>query len=631
MQLLQLPADNSTGFSGGFTSNLKGRPLALPVNQTGVRAGAYTAEMVNAENFHQTFKGINLDLPNGYNIMDATSRLSVMANNLLRIAQAWGWDITIPVGDHEYRIFQPAQHKWETTARDLGNNALSNSLISLVKGEFLSNLLLDGLVKSSYTSQPQAYSKDDDPWQRIQKIWHNTVRHPFRQAFGLSADPLTTIGHVLPPKERHWLAIKPHDTNIYRIKRFGDALSLKTTFDAIQEAILVSGHPSELLDNVRKAGTRQELKKLYVSLQPSNTIKPQVMDVLASLFDEKTGELKKNAYELAPKVAADLDYYLTLYKPCGGQCASEEGIRQLLSQMLATEPITHISDEGVLALKPPKETAMSQAHDWFKTINAHWKKDADQAVRLSTQIILGEFVKLYEQEHQKAILAGNTTICKQTLAKRFALEVAPKLLSKTGNTYNGELAAVLEPAFQMSQRTALLNEYETHRNMALLSQTITQALFTCFVLGNLLFFIVFNTLARLDVDFKGPHGETRLDFGEMKRSLTRWIKKQLGQEVEEPKARVIQPKVSLDLSLGNTVSFREEQQVFNKLKPQAVGGIPTEIATVGIEKPLAEASVGLNAYNYTYLKQSMVLTNPDLPSQDMLPINPLIAGGGVSQ
>lgn len=626
MQLLQISADNSTGFSGGFTSNLKGKPLALPVHQTGVRAGAYTAEMVNAENFHQTFKGINVDLPNGYNIMDATSRVSVMANNLLRIAQAWGWDFTI--GEH--RIFQPAQHKWETTARDLGNNALSNSLISLVKGEFLSNLLLDGLVKSSYTSKPQAYSKDDDPGQRIQKIWHNTVRHPFRQAFGLSAHPLTTLGHVLPPQERHWLTIKPLDANIKLIKRFGEALSLRTTFDAIQEAILASGHPSELLDNVRKAGTRKELKELYTSLRPEKTIKPQVMDALASLFDEKTGELKKNAYELAPEVAADLAYYLALYKPCGGQGASEEGIKQLLKQLLATEPITHISGEGMLVIKPAKETAMNQANGWFKTINAHWKKDADQAVRLSTQVILGELVKLYEQEHQKAILAGNTTICKQTLAKRFALEVAPKLMSKTGNTFNGELAAILEPAFQLSQRTALLNEYEAHRNMALLSQTMTQALFTCFVLGNLLFFIVFNTLARLDVDFKGPHGETRLDFGEMKRSLTRWIKKQLGQEVEEPKARVIQPKVSLDLSLGNTVSLREEQQVFSKLKPQAVS-IPTEIAAAGIENPTRVASSALNAFNYTYLIQSMASTNPVLPSQESLPINLLIAGGGVLQ
>ena len=156
------------------------------------------------------------------------------------------------------------------------------------------------------------------------------------------------------------------------------------------------------------------------------------------------------------------------------------------------------------------------------------------------------------------------SICKQTLAKRFALEVAPKLMSKTGNTYSGELAGILEPAFQLSQRTALLAEYEDHRNAALLSQTITQALFTCFVLGNLLFFIVFNTLARLDVDFKGPHGETRLDFGELKRLFKRWLKKQLGQEVEEPQARMVHPKVSLELSLGGNLALK--QQLFNRFE-----------------------------------------------------------------
>ena len=169
MQLLQISADNSTGFSGGFTSNLKGKPLALPVHQTRGRSGAYTAEMVKAENFHQAFKGVKMDLPGGYNMMDVTSRLNVVANNTLRVAQAWGWDFTL----WDHRIFQPSQHKWETTSRDIGNNVLNSSLIGLVKGDFLSELFIDGLVKSSYTSKPQAYSKDDDPWQRCQKIGQN--------------------------------------------------------------------------------------------------------------------------------------------------------------------------------------------------------------------------------------------------------------------------------------------------------------------------------------------------------------------------------------------------------------------------------------------------------------------------
>ena len=561
MQRLLLPMNSSTGLllASLPPPSLKGAIVPCPPS-TAFRSGALTLDTIRAEKWHQMARGFNMELPGGYNMMDATSRLSVLANNVLRIAQAWGWDFE--VGEH--RFFQPSQHKWETTSRDLGNNALSNSLISLVKGDFLSNLVLNGLVKAAYTSKPEVYLKADSPWERTQKIWHNMVRHPVRQTFGLSADPLTTIGHVLPPKERHWLKMNPLDSNIKILERFGDALSLKTTFEAIQQAIEATDHPSHLLDNARKAGARRELKQLFVGLQPDKTIKPQVMNSIGSLFDEKTGALKEEAAEQALQVKADLQYFLALYQPCGGAGASDEGIAQLLQQLLETKAIRGFSEEGLLTVKSAKERAMAQANDWFKGINAHWKNDANQAVRLSTQVILEHLVELYKREHEKALQAGKNSICKQTLAKRFALEVAPKLMSKTGNTYSGELAGILEPAFQLSQRTALLAEYEDHRNAALLSQTITQALFTCFVLGNLLFFIVFNTLARLDVDFKGPHGETRLDFGELKRLFKRWLKKQLGQEVEEPQARMVHPKVSLELSLGGNLALK--QQLFNRFE-----------------------------------------------------------------
>ena len=584
MQRLLVPAESSTGLpplSLRHSFGVKAEALPI-VGLTPVavvlRSGAYTPAMVQSEKMYQAFKGVKTDLPNGYNMMDATSRLNVIANNLLRIAQAWGWDFTI--GDH--RFFQPSQHKWETLSRDFGNNALSNSLISMVKGEYLSNLVLDGLVKASYTSEPETYLKEDTFSQRSAKLWHNTVRHPVRKTFGLSAHPLTTIGHVLPPEERHWLVMKPLDTNILKLKNFGESLSLKTTFDAIQAVLLSIESPDQLMDILRKSGTRRELKQLMVDLEPEKTIEPQIMAALESLFDEKTGNLKKNAHELAKKTEADITYFLNLYKPCGGQGATESGIKQLLKQVLATEECPITSAEGLPATLSAKKRAMAQANHWFNDINTTWRTEANNAIRLSTQTILEAVGILYNQEVEKATARGETSISREALAKRFALEVAPKLMSKTGNTYSGELAAILDPAFQLSQRTALLEEYNTHRNRALLAQTITQAVFTCFVLGNLLFFVVFNTLARLDVDFTGPHGETRLDFGQMKRKLKRWIRKQLGQGEEDPQARIIHPKVTLDLSLGQNLTLRKEQQLLTQFKrpPQAitvVGLLPTMV------------------------------------------------------
>jgi hypothetical protein len=563
MQLTPFYVENSTAIPPASVLKFKVKPVAyraIASPAVAFRSGAFTKQMAQAEQLHQFTNKVKIELPGGYSFKDFINRSNTAANNLLRITQAWGWDFEL----FGKRIYQATQHKWETTTRDLGNNILNASLISLVKGSFLSNLLIEGLMQSAYTSKPKAYVQGETLWQRTQKVWHNTVRHPFRQAFGLSAHPLTTIGHVLPENQRHWLATKPLDTNIELIKRFGESLSLQTTFKAIQEAILATDNPSLLLDEVRKSGTRKELKQLYMSLTPEKTIKPQVMAVLATLFDEKTGALKKEAPELALKVEADLAYHLALYRTCGGAGASQDGIKKMLRQVLTTHPITVVSNEGAVVVKPVKEIAMAQVDQWFQTINAHWKKDADQAVRSSTCVILDALADLYNDEQQKALQAGKAVICKQTLAKRFADEVAPSLMSKTENTLNGKLAAILEPAFQLSQRIALLDEYESHRSMGLLLQTITQALFTCFVLGNLLFFVVFNTLARLDVDFKGPNGEARLDFGEMKRCFKRWIKKQLGQEEAEPQVKLITPKVSLDLSLGYSTLLRKEQQALSQ-------------------------------------------------------------------
>jgi hypothetical protein len=607
MQLLLVSAENSNRLMTPLPPTAGVKVDLVPAKPI-LRCGAFTAAMVNAENLHQTFRGVKMELPGGYNIMDATSRLNVLANNALRVAQAWGWDVTI--GEH--RFFQPPQHKWETTSRDLGNNALSSSLISLVKGDFLSDLFIDGLVKSSRTSLPETYTKDDDPWQRTQKVWHNTVRHPFRQAFGLSAHPLCTIGHVLPKKERSWLDIKPLDTNILQLKRFGDTLSLKTTFEAVQQAILEAETTESLFDMVRKAGIRFELKQLYISLQPNKTIKPQVMDLLATLFDEKTGHLNNNAFEMAPSVEAMLQYYLELYQSCGGQGATEVGIKKILQQVLNASPMTVYGTDGLLKIVTPKQRAMAQAETWFTTLNKHWKREADQAVRLTTHTILEGVNKIYAEEQQKANFQLGNKVSRQVIAQRFAAEVAPKLLSKTGNNYSGELAAILEPALQLSKRTALLNEYETHRSTALLIQTVTQALFTCFVLGNLLLFIV-NTLARLDVDFKGPHGETRLDFGEMKRSFKRWLKKQLGQAVEEPEKVRLNPKVSLDLSLGNNLTLRKEQQLLNTLSPilkkqtEAQQKQPfTTMVNTAFAPPIAPPT------NPSYLEQSIAFYHPEL-------------------
>jgi paraquat-inducible protein B len=145
-------------------------------------------------------------------------------------------------------------------------------------------------------------------------------------------------------------------------------------------------------------------------------------------------------------------------------------------------------------------------------------------------------------------------------------------------------------------------------------------------LGNLLLFIVFNTLARLDVDFKGPHGETRLDFGEMKRSFKRWLKKQLGQTVEEPEKVVLNPKVSLDLSLGNNLTLRREQQLLNTLNPtlkkQQPQQYPFSLRVSSVDTTQQQVA----PLNPSYLEQSIQLFQPAL-FQKQPDEQPVLAGG----
>jgi len=586
-----------------------------------VRSGLLSPDAVSAAQWYHRCRRLPTDLPDGYSIMDFGSRLNVIFNNLLRVTQAWGWDFTI--GEH--RIYQPSHHPWETTERDIGNNFLNDRLIKLVKGEFLSNVFLDGFMQPALLSQPRVLKHTDSFQERAGKLWHNWVRHPFQQGFGLSAHPSITVGHILPAKQSHWLKIKPMDTNIELLKEYGRQLSLQTTFENIQS--LIVNMPALLKDKqtsfslvsdyIRK-GSRVELKKLMVALEPQPVLQPLVTDALKTLFD-KEGALAKDAHQQVPQIEAILNYHLALYQPSGGVEASAQAIKQFLNRIVALP----LPDKPVLGYAPAvPETQQAVAEklttDWLNNINKAWRKEADNAIRRTTAEIGHAVAQTYNELWQElnptlqpgAIANGSNPkpVPVELLAQRFATTVAPTLFSKQGNQGFGKLAPILEPAFQLSKRSALLNEYEDHRNKALLVQTITQALFTCFVLGNLLFFVVFNTFARLDADFKGPNGETRLDFGEMKRGINRWIQRQLGRDVSEPPNRSIKPQVSLEYSLGARVA---------QFQQKVIASAPAALAFVPFS-PASQLEDRLQPSNY--LKQTVL---------DILPASAVNAKQGV--
>ena len=170
-----------------------------------VRSGLLSPDAVSAAQWYHRFRGLPTDLPGGYSLMDAGSRINVIANNVLRVVQAWGWDFTI--GEH--RIYQPSHHPWETTERDIGNNFLNDRLIKLVKGEFLSNAFLDGFMQPAVLSQPRVLKHTDSFQERAGKLWHNWVRHPFQQSFGLSAHPLLRWGIFYPLNKATGLKLNP--------------------------------------------------------------------------------------------------------------------------------------------------------------------------------------------------------------------------------------------------------------------------------------------------------------------------------------------------------------------------------------------------------------------------------------
>jgi hypothetical protein len=365
-------------------------------------------------------------------------------------------------------------------------------------------------------------------------------------------------------------------------------------------------------DYLRK-GTRVELKKLMVELEPQKSVKPLIVEALAPLFD-KQGALVKDAHQQIPQLESVLNYHLSLYQPCGGIEASAQGIKEFLQRLieLPNEATSESTMPGHLP-DTQQELAQHLTNDWFSNINKTWRKEADSSIRRTSAEIGQAVLETYNQlwkEINPTLQPGDVNakpVSAKALAQRFASVTAPTLMSKQGNQSYGKLALILEPAFQLSKRSALLNEYEDHRNKALLAQTVIQALFTCFVLGNLLFFVVFNTFARLDADFQGPNGETRLDFGEMKRGINRWIQRQLGREVTEPTNRTIHPKVSLEYSFGSAAAQFQ----------QKVMGASAAVAPQRSLAAVVNVAPALQPSNY--LKQTILNIMPFASAQEERP------------
>jgi|GEM_PF-4584879 len=168
----------------------------------------------------------------------------------------------------------------------------------------------------------------------------------------------------------------------------------------------------------------------------------------------------------------------------------------------------------------------------------------------------GDAVELAVKKYQQAKSAGSSKKIGFYLSEEFGkgrhLEDVPGL----GKRLRGYLIDPLLDTWHLNTRMADKDQFEKNTSIIFGGQFVTQAAITSFVLGNVLFFVVYNTFARLDPDYRG---KGRLDL----QTLMQHVKARLGMgppvkdasSSEEPFEARVKLSVNFEKRLG---PFREQ-------------------------------------------------------------------------
>jgi hypothetical protein len=493
-----------------------------PCPQWQQRQGALALPARKGLSYLLNSQGIPVVNMGNFTLQDMTSRTMVLAINAVRIAQAVG------------------HHFFETLGRDGLNNVFQWTLLSMVKGDSFSinTWLLNGLMQPKAFVRPVVVGSSRPNRHRLKAWWQNHYMQPIQSRWGLDGCPQAELFNVLrfPTKDQNWARWKPTDNLIGVIHQWSDTLHLHPLFKGIEGA-LEQAEQQQLSVEATQALVRTQglvaFKRMGQPLLPKQTIEPLMIETIKTLYDAK-GQLRNDHGKDVPYVCHKLSFYLDKYRSIDEQHPELYQASALRAEQFVNALITQPSGAGLPNSMSPQQKAVLATEEWMQQLNTDWYTRALVADGHALDQIEGAVAQAYAQWH------AQPSAQRGSLAQHFAKHQAPLLLHNKGSQLGGSLATVLNPVYQLSERHAMVQQFLSHRNTALLAQAATQAAITCLVLGNLLLFIVFNTFARLDPDFVPPEGSKArpLTVKDVKEALLFWQPKTKQAPAAPPDIRV---------------------------------------------------------------------------------------------
>jgi hypothetical protein len=275
-----------------------------------------------------------------------------------------------------------------------------------------------------------------------------------------------------------------------------------------------------LLAKEAKKTTEQEYQSLRHELK-LNYVKGEVLKVFKSLLVDNDGKptIPKNIGQkidevLFPYMKEATKYYNCAYfraaKPDKPQAyhmnmLSDKYMQELCNNLvLQAGHITHVGKRNT-----PKEhkqfekqatemigSWVENAHETYNLLANHFTNDAAVRVSNDLETSIGQYVDKRQNNpteqlgyhisrtfQQGRYLERNTTTGKRELA--------------------GPHYELMNKAFHLNERLEDLDKYRNNRNIKLAAQIGFQTALSAFILGNVLFFVVYNSFARLDPDYQG--------------------------------------------------------------------------------------------------------------------------------
>lgn len=140
-------------------------------------------------------------------------------------------------------------------------------------------------------------------------------------------------------------------------------------------------------------------------------------------------------------------------------------------------------------------------------------------------------------------------------ARRIQAKDSPMAKNVNSTQFEGNAFDLMDAGFKLNQRIADIDQYQKNQMMKSALQVAFQTVVTSFVLSNVLFFVIYNTFARLDPDYQG-RGKIPLN------DLVEQLKGLIGIESQAQN----KPKKPVEAEVNLSINFQPSLKAFRPEK-----------------------------------------------------------------